>query len=263
MQEKKRRFQLVSPFLVLTVMLLVFVCPMAAQAATKVYAPTHARCGVGMRYRGSVTVQMVGHQDTITKLKTSKNLKAKVTYTTTYVDGNSSSAYATISFYAKTKGTQTIKFNVTNNGKGTRTTRTIKVHAYGTGSVVKSVKIGSTDVTKGGLYGSGYTSAQSGKVKFTLGDGYKLKSIKIGKYDQNGTMNYSKFKNGSKVKFGTVGYSYTREISSYYGSIGRSLSKDMFAPTYFEITYTDSYSTDRTAQYKTSFCIYRLATKWP
>ena len=137
MQEKKRRFQLVSPFLLLAVMLLVFACPMAAQAATKVYAPTHARCGVGMRYRGSVTVQMVGHQDTITKLKTSKNLKAKVTYTTTYVDGNSSSAYATISFYAKTKGTHTIKFNVTNNGKGTRTTRTIKVHAYGTGSIVK------------------------------------------------------------------------------------------------------------------------------
>ena len=103
-----------------------------------------------------------------------------------------------ISFFAKKAGTYKVTFDVVKPDGTVRCTKTItvKTNSYEAAtSPIKSIKYAGKD-----LYSYyPYTTKTSGKLKVTLKKGYKLVSIKIGKYDSNGKMVYTKVKNNGKI----------------------------------------------------------------
>ena len=228
----------------------------------------NVRAGVGMRYSGSVEITLRTKGQTIKKVKSnSKNLVAKQTYRYTSDSSHGSYYYnSDISFYAKKAGKYKISFDIVNaNGKKVGKTRTITVRASGTGDVIKSAKIGKQNMLSNPDYNSYFTTKKSGKVKFTLAKGAKIKKITSSSYDAKGKMITKNFKNGKKANIGTYAYGYDRKDNYTYGdyySNYSNWSRGFYGYTRFEITYTDSYSLNPKQERTTNFYVYRRATKW-
>ncbi len=215
---------------------------MEAEAATKVSITKYIRCGVGMRHNISTDVYMPGKDDNIKNIKvykgkkTTKNLVVKQTSrsknTGTYDNYGS---VARLTMYAKKKGTYKIKFDVYKSKTTKRSSHTITVRARGnTDSALDSVTIDGKkvyDVNKNSAFTFFcYTTATSGKVKFTLDDGCKIKNITMRTYKRDSNPVNKKFKNGSKAAFGKYGQD---------SSNSTSWNKSMWGRTEFEIEYTD------------------------
>ena len=220
-------------------------------AVSRVTVPSNTRCGVGMRNSSSITVRLVTKGDYIKNLKSnSKNLVVRQTYRY-----DASNPYVQLQFYAKKKGTYRIRFNVHHANNKKYTSRSIKVHAAGTGGVIASCAINGKNVMNNSYYSSTYyTTKKSGKVRFKLSAGYKISKIDVIKYDQNGNSVPKRFKNGKSIKYGVYGYSYYSNSCNYSVS-----NKGFFADTQFRITYKDNYNNTTGT---TSFFITRPATRW-
>lgn len=217
---------------------------MEAKAATKVSITKYIRCGVGMKYYTSTSVYMPGKNDDIKNIKvyegknTTKNLVVKQTSRTknTY-SGAAYGSQATLTMYATKKGTYKIKFDVYKSKTSKRSSHTITVRARGNSSnALETVTIDNKkiyDVNKNSYNNdsySYYTTAKSGKVKFTLDEGCKITNITVYTYKKNGTSQSKSFKNGKKITFGKYGYGY---------SSSTGWSKPIWGNTNFAITYTD------------------------
>lgn len=230
-----------------------------AEAAIKVWAPSNVRCGVGMRYAASARIDLVSPKDTIKNIKAyqgkkrTSNLIVKQTYR--YHSEYTSSPYATLTFYAKKTGTYKIKFDVYKTAKSKRTSREITVHAKGYGGVISSVSLNGKYIIKDSKdCSSYYYHGSSAKVKFGLAKGYKIKKIRIVRYDQNGDPKRVAFKNGKKVTFGKYGSSLDTEST---------WQRAMWSLTQFEITYRDSFAQDvDNNEYTTYYYLYTKASKW-
>lgn len=226
-------------------------------AAYKVYAPNDVRCGVGKRYCRTVTVDLVSASDTIKNIKIyqgrrqSRNLVVKLT-SKGRTDYN---PYATFTYYAKKPGTYKIKFDVYKSKRAKRASRVIAVHAQGYNSSITAVSFNGKNIIKDyqDCYNY-YTDKKSGKIKFTLANGYRIKKIRMSYYDQNGDVKTVAFKNGKKVSFGRYGSSW--DIETYW-------QKSMWATTQFDITYTDRYAQNvDNNEHTVSYYIYSRASKW-
>ncbi len=206
----------------------------AEAAAKKVSVAKYVRCGVGVENYTSTSVSMPGKDDNIKNIKvyegkkTTKNLVVKQTYR----GGGAYSSLATLTMYAKKKGTYKIKFDVYKSKTSKRSSHTITVYAKRNGGgVLKTVTIDNKkiydadnhDPNPNTMAGGYYTTAKSGKVKFTLNEGYKITKIEI--YASKN----KKFKNGSKVTFERA--KNTSDSTSW--------SKPMFGTNRFVIHYTD------------------------
>lgn len=226
-----------------------------AQAATKVTVPSNVRCGVGMNHYSSFSVYLIAGTDTvkITSITKSKKKTSDLVIKRTSKNYSYSNPYETFSFYAKTAGTYKVKLAVY-KGKIKRTERVVTVYAEGTGSIFSNVTLNGKKINTPDSEYSYYTSAKKGKVKFSLAKGCKIKEIKVSFYDQNGNLKTKKFRNGSTITFGKVGYSYTSD-DDYE-------TKNMFAWTEFHIIYTDKFAQDATMERNAYYDIYVPASKW-
>lgn len=233
---------------------------------TKAKVPSVVRCGIGMRYYSSFSVLLTSKTDKIKSIKVTKggkktsNIKFKITSSSSsnrdysYGDWD---FYKTVSFYATSAGTYKMKLKIK---QGTRTVdRTVTIYAYENGyNIVKNVTLSGKSIYNRYYPTSCYTDKKSGKVKFTLANGCKIKQIKVHYYDQNGDEVTKAFKNGKKIALSSRGYSSTRsDYSSDYTSYA------FMAYTRFEIIYTDKANLDATAENTTNYYIYRKATTWP
>ncbi len=229
------------------------------QAASSVYVVSKARCGVGMRYSSTVTVNLVASTDTIKNIKVYSGTKgskktSNLVVKRTYQYKSSYRPYADLTFYAKKAGTYRIKFDVYKSSKSKRTSRTVTVFASGYGSSISKVTLDKTTATSSAAnMSSYYTTKSSAKVKFTMAKGLKIKKITASYLDQNGKVKTKTFKNGSKITFGKYGSSSDTDYIWQRG---------MFAYTHFVISYTDSYAQDDSAVYTAYYTIYTKASKW-
>lgn len=232
-----------------------------AEAATTVSSPNYIRCGVGMKNYTAAYVSMPGKDDNIKNIKvyegnkTTKNLVVKQTSRTknTY-SGATYGSNATLTLYAKKKGTYKIKFDVYKSKSAKRSSHTITVRARGnSSSALDSVTVDGKkvcDANKNNVNYSYYTTAKSGKVKFALDEGCKITRIEMATYNKKNASAQTKksFKNGRKATFGKYGYEY---------SSSSSWNKSMWAPTTFTIYYTDR--NDKGQSKSMSYTIYRRA----
>lgn len=194
--------------------------------------------------QSSMMVELAAGDYKIANLKSSKkNLLVRTTYTYSYDKKYSGSA--TISMYAKKKGTYTVTFDVVDRSNKKLKSHSVKVYAADE-PAVKKAEFGGSEI----FYGS-VCEKSSGTFKVTMNKGYRLKSITIHTYDKNGKSVSKKFKNGKKAALGKY-----RRISE--GSKGKDYeywSASLLAETYFEIAYIDKYTKKEA---KTSYYLYRL-----
>lgn len=240
--------------IVMSVMMVLSVDCQKVSAAGKVYVNSDVRCGVGMKYYSGVRVTLAGENDRIKNVKVYQG-KKKTTNLVVKVTSQRKGEYAYLTMYAKKAGTYKVTFDVYKDSKTKRTSRTIKVHAQGYNTVIKSVQLNGKNIVEdaNSAY-STYISNKSAKVKFGLADGYKIKKITVSSYDQNGEEKTKSFKNGKNVTFGKYGYTYD---SDYYWE------KGMWAYTKFTITYVDKYAQSVDNNESTvTYYIYTRATKW-
>ena len=260
----KRTLKKIVAILLAAVIISASFAPAKEVKADTIKTPTTIRCGVGLKYYSYFSIRLSSAKDKVSKITVTKggrktsNLKVKKTYTRLYSSGTS---YIGYNFYATKAGTYKIKLKI-KKGSGGSTTRTIKVYAYGSGSLFKKVTINGKKVTNKYQTNYCYTTKKSGKVKFTLAPGCKITSIKVEKRNQNGDWKTTSFKNGRKVTFGKVGYCSSSNTSSN-GYINQTEDKGFVANTEFIITYTDKSDLDSTAEHTAYFYVYKKATQWP
>ncbi|MCI8483267.1 MAG: hypothetical protein HFH41_02875 [Lachnospiraceae bacterium] len=234
-----------------------------AEAAAKVTVPKVIRCGVGMRKTQTITINMPGKDDKIKNVKVyegskkTKNLVVKETYRYRYSGtGTTSTTYpstSNLTFYAKKEGVYKIKFDVYKTKTARRSSHTITVRAKEHGdSIIQGVTLDGQNIWDPYNPYSHYTTKKSGKLKFTLADGCKIKKITVSYPDKKGKTQYKSIKNGKKVTFGQYGYQYS--TSSSWG-------QNMWAGTSISITYTDKYN-QKGVTYYTNYTIYTKANKW-
>lgn len=217
-----------------------------AEAARQVGVTKYIRCGVGEWNSTTISVDMPGKDDTIKNIKvyegkkTTKNLVVQQTQWVSYTNSiNNYYAKGVLTLYAKKKGTYKIKFDVYKNKKSKRSSHTITVRANGnSASVLNKVTVDGKKVydadkaTNNDNSYAYYTSAESGKVKFTLDEGCKITKITVSTYKKNSNSATSKksFKNGKRITFGKDGY------TTFYSN---DWHKPMWGSTAFEIIYRD------------------------
>lgn len=234
-----------------------------AEAAAKVSVPKVVRCDVGMNKSQSVYISMPGKDDRVKNIRVYKeNGKTKtrdlvVKETSRYHYSNSEGmtypSTSNLTYYAKKAGVYKIKFDVYKTKKARRSTHTITVRAKENGSsIIQAVTLDGQNIWDPHNTYSHYTTKKSGKIKFGLADGCKIKKITMSYTDQKGKSHYKTIKNGKKVTFGQYGYQYTSTTS---------WNQNMWAGTSFTITYTDKYN-QKGATYSTIYTIYTKANKW-
>lgn len=144
--------------------------------------------------------------------------------------------YAYLGLYAKKAGTYKVSFDVYSKTKKLAS-KTVTVKAADAGTSVSPFK----SVTFNGKSNVFYklTGSKSGKFKVTMNKGYKVKSITMKTYNKKGESVSKTIKNNQKVTLGqyadvyTYDYDYGTSWSYYYRT-------DMFATTYFEVTYQNT-----------------------
>ena len=245
----------------------------AAAKKPKVSYSKNERCGVGMRYRSTASIELTQNGYTVKKIKSSsKDLVVKRTYESKDSNHNNGvktyDYYTNITFYAKKAGKYKISFDIVKpNGKKSGKTKTITVNAAGTGAVITGAKIGGENMMQETGWSSHYTTKKKGKVKFNLAKGCKIKNITATTRAKNGKEVTKKFKNGKSITLGTYAtksnsnYSYESPYSDY-GYNSSYWSQGFVASTRFVITYTDSYSTKPKELRTATFDVYRQASKW-
>lgn len=237
-------------------------CKVEASTST-VIAPNAIRIGVGPRYSGTFTIELPKSTDSIKNVKTLKGNK-KTTSLKWKIDYVYSSSYYnkyTRNFfvYATGTGTYTLKFDVY-RGKSKLTSRSVRIYATKSrDNAIANVTIDGKSVIDSRDPSCTYTTKSSGKVKFIMAKGIKLVNIDVERRDQNGNYRTVTFaRNGGKVTFGNVGYSYYQK-----DDYGLSRSRGYWSYTEFQVQYMDTYSTDPSAVYTSYFTVYRKATRWP
>jgi len=217
---------------------------------------TRVRCGVGMRNSSGLSISLWNRYDSIRKLRSSsKNLVVGQTYR---YNSNSSNS-VTLSFYAKKAGNYTIKYDLHNSSGRRYASRTIRVRASGTGSVINGVKVNGKNVLSKNAYSSAhYTTRKKAKVRFSLAPGCKIRRIQVARYNRKGINATKNFKNGKSVTLGTYGYSGSNSGGTSC-SPWNSWTRNFYAPTEFRITYRDTFTNTTGTTY---FTLYRRATRW-
>lgn len=116
---------------------------------------------------------------------------------------------ASISFFAKKKGTYNVTFDVLKADGTVKCTKSIKVYVDRT--VSSSSPIKSITYAGKGIYEYyPYTTKTSGKLKVKLKSGYSLTSIQVKTKDTKGNYVTKKVKNGKKITLAKSG-KYTEE----------------------------------------------------
>ena len=114
--------------------------------------------------------------------------------------------------------------------------------------IVKSVKLGKSEISYGHSYEDGadshisvnnnFLSGNSGKVKVTMGKNAKLMDIVIVTYDKNGNARYKLVGNNEKVTYGK--YASTNKYLSSFGTANSEyITSDMFKKTEVLVFYKD------------------------
>lgn len=213
-----------------------------ASAAT---AAKKAHIGVTSQYSNAITVTFEEGDYKIANLKTPSDLIARVTYVrsssneNTY-DENYPWGYAEISLYAKKAGTyKKVTFDVVDRTGEVTSSHTVKVKADTSYAIKSASFAGSTKVY-------GLTTKKKGAFKVKMNSGYTLKGITMTTYNKSGEAVTKKISNGDTVTLGKYRSKNVYEDTSTREQWNASL----FAPTYFEISYTDSYTGEtKTATY--------------
>lgn len=201
----------------------------------------------------TLTIELANAKDEVKNVKSSsKNLKV---VRVQEVSTNQSWDYETETYkeeheyryvlYSKKNGKYTVKFDVV-GADGTNTSHSVTVFVKND-PAVKSITFGGKNL--------GVATSNSGKLKVVMNKGYKLKKIRVGKfkrienpdtnYKVRTEMVYTDIKNGSKVTLSKVPEEeiYDYEYTGYDGvSFTHRNTKDVTAPTYFEVTYIDKWT---------------------
>jgi hypothetical protein len=149
-----------------------------------------------------------------------------------------------IGLRSKKNGTYKVTFDIVDENKKKVVTKSIEVYAYD--YPVKSITFNGKSIDGNELSGT------SAKVKVTLTSGNTIKKLQYGVYEivkendsSNSDYDYTTFKNGAKVTFGTQAYYYSNEnINSYddYSYQYKYYNTGMDCPTIISITYYDKYT---------------------
>lgn len=251
-----------------------FLLPTQAKAATKtntfkydaksgVLYESAVRTSYNSTYSPDAEVYLPNEGDRITKIKTSKGLVAKVTYsyeltgdstmTCSEYDGNLEydkrlhfKNRHEISFFAVKPGTYTAKFTVKNAAGKKICTKTIKVYAGNTFPYEYITYAGVKN------YGNNITTKKaSAKFKLKANSDYKIKKLEIAtSYDADGNLIYKTFKNGQKIKlakenkYKQTNYKYENgdptNPNDYYYKNEYYETYDFLKPvTYIKVTFYD------------------------
>lgn len=210
---------------------------------TKAFASSAAaKMSIWVKSQSSMYVELASGDYKIANLKSSKsNLIVRTTHVNS---GSDYSGSATISMYAKKKGTYTVTFDVVDQYNKKRQSHTVKVFAHNEPAIKQATFNGSE------VYGI-VSSKPSGKFKVKMNKGYKLKSITMNTYDKNGKEISKTIKNGRKVKLGKYRHKYEGSKSKDY----EWWSADLLARTSFRITYIDKYTKEEDTSY---YSVYRI-----
>lgn len=217
------------------------------------YAYDYAYGGAGYSY---IDIDIKG--DRIANVKSnSKNLIAKKTreyhyhktekdYDTDQIVATDEYSYASISYFAKKKGTYKVSFDVVKPDGTVRCTKTITVKATGSTTYVdpfKSVTFAGKDIYS---YFP-YSQTKSGKIKVSMKKGYKLVSIEVGTYNNKNILTYKKVKNNAKISLASSRvYKSNQQYS--YGGYSYTID-DLFPYTSIKITYKNT----KTGEVETSY----------
>jgi methionine-rich copper-binding protein CopC len=233
--------------LLLALIMVLSLFPAVASAEAKDDIPTKVR----MFYtqdESAIKLQLADTTQSIDNIKTdSKNLFAMLTGSemqqSSDVESNQNSF--TIGLRSEKNGTYTVSFDVVDKDGKKVSTKEIKVYAYDV--PVKSISFNGKNMRGNTLTG------KSAKVKVALTTGNVIKKLEYGVYKikdendrSNSEMEYTEFKNGSTVTFGTKAYyNYNKYTNSYDGESAYESEyfyTGMDCPTQIQITYFDKYT---------------------
>lgn len=252
---KKRAKRIISMMLAVLMILSVvtFVFPSTA-SAQEMRVPSRARCGVGMKNYRTIELTLPNSGCYIYGIKkSSSRLHVKQTIKDT-TNGN-----ATLSVYADKRGTYKIYFNIRSAAKkkiGSR--RTITVYAAGNGGVLRQVTVGNYTTMNENLETTIYTNQTTPKISVKGLSGIRITKIEVGRYTLDGSgMEYTRIKNGKRVRLSTCGDSFYNEYY-YDGTYYRR--EDMMAVTTIKITYIDRFDFNNEGECEIK--IYKPAKEW-
>lgn len=187
----------------------------------------------------------------------SKNLLVRQTCQNYHENSYSTdNGYASLSFFAKKKGTYKVTFDVYNKNDKKENAFTVTVKAVDSvGSYDYPIKSATFDGKTNVFYD--LTTKKSGKFKVKMKNGYRLKGITLTYYDKKGNYKTKKIKNNAKVTLSDYAnlyqYGYDNE---YDNSWSYSYRTDLLAQTGFEVEYQ---KTKTGATGSVYFSIYRKA----
>lgn len=203
----------------------------AATCDSDVYVKTY-KYGyfyTGTKYGAPIEITFDEKGDDIANLKSDSD-KLKVYRVS--IEKNKKKGH--IGVFATTPGTYNVSFDIIGADKKVKESKVVKVHVsyYGKSSAIKSIKYANKELWSGDFYDLVSIPAK-GKLTITMNKGYKLKSVKIGKYPKKGVTDYkfTKFKNGGNLTLSKIPYSYTSKSSSY-------ISKRNYMSAYTEVQIT-------------------------
>lgn len=207
----------------------------AASCESDVYVKTY-KTGyyyTGTKYGAPIEITFDAKGDDIANIKSDSD-KLKVYRVS--VMTNKKKGY--IGVFATTPGTYKVSFDIVGADKKVKESKVVNVHVslFGGSGVIKSVKYANKDLWSADTYDY-FNIPAKGKLTVTLNKGYKLKSMRVGKYPKKGAneYKYTKFKNGGTLTLSKVPYSY-----SYKGESYSYKSTNMQAYTEIEVTYVNN-----------------------
>jgi hypothetical protein len=207
----------------------------AASCDSDVYVKTYKNgyYYTGTKYGAPIEITFDEKGDDIANIK-SESDKLKVYR----VSVQTNKKKGLIGVFATTPGTYKVSFDIIGADKKVKESKVVNVHVslFGGSSVIKTVKYANKELWTSDFYDYVNIPAK-GKLSVTLNKGYKLKSLRVGKYPKKGVNNYkySKFKNGGNITLGKIAYSYTSKGTSY-----SSVNNYMAAITEVEVTYVNN-----------------------
>ncbi len=251
-----RRLAACLAFVLVAAAVLIPAAP-AQAASAAISGPAKIRIGVGPNYLKEIYFTFPSSQYTMKNFsatmdgKAVKALKTRVTYGFPGENGYSRG----LSVYAAKSGTYKLKFDVYKSGKK-NTSRTLTVYAVNAeaGGVMKSVSFDGKTCPKPGGQAIYLPNKTSGVIKFNPAAGLTVTGIKMSCLNEKGAWVTKSIKNGSKVTLNTIGSKYIMDNDA-----AKSVLRDMWAETRFEVTLKDSYA-GGTVPY--TIYINRLAAKW-
>lgn len=198
----------------------------------------------------AITIKYASPTDYIANLKTSsKNLKAKVTSESCYIDGGVNDTVfgdkiTCIGLCANKVGTYTVTFDIYNDKKQKVSSHSVKVYANRS-SAIKSA-------TYAGQHMYTYTNKAKGKLSVTMNKDYKLKKVVVETYNKNGERQSKTVKNNSVITLGK----YTWKSESGKGTDYYNLNTSVTASTWIYVYYVDKYTKEETCK---TYSMYRIA----